>query len=100
MKLLPKNLCKKLSIVNGVGVCDLKNCICGCWHCEHKDKCGLGFEKCQLKTENFREIPNVYTYYEEAIKSIEKRIQTILDTEDKVKIIGGLLAHRETEILH
>jgi hypothetical protein len=99
MKQTPRNLCKKLSVVNGVGVCTFRKCSCGCWPCEYKEKCQKGFEKCLLKGDAV-EIPNAYTYYEAAIQSVEKRLEEIFTTEDKFKIAGGLAFHRETEILH
>jgi Holliday junction resolvase-like predicted endonuclease len=99
MKLKPKNLCTKLSVVNGVGLCGIRKCICECWHCEYKTQCQRGFEKCLLK-EDIVEIPNVHTYYERAAKTAEEKIREIFDTEDSVKISGGLAFHREIEILH
>jgi hypothetical protein len=99
MKLAPKNLCKKLSVINRVGFCKLRRCTCECWSCEYKKQCENGFEKCLLKTD-VSVIPNAYSFFDRAINSAEKKIQEYFDTEDKLKIIGGLVFHRETEILH
>jgi hypothetical protein len=101
MKFLPKNLCKKLSVVNGIGVCNLRNCLCRCWNCEYKKKCGkVAFEKCQLKSEDFKEIPNAFTLYDDAIKSADMQILSIMETEDATALVGGLLFRREEEIVH
>ena len=99
MKIVPKNLCKRLSVVNGVGLCSLRKCTCECWPCEYKKQCEKGFEKCLLK-DNVTEIPKAYTFFEAAISSVDKKIQDIFETEDIVQIVGGLVFHRETEILH
>lgn len=101
MKLYPKNLCKKLSVVNRIGVCRLKNCVCSCWMCDHKDKCGKDvFNNCQLKSEDFKEISDAHIFYDNAIRKISNKIQLMMETEDNTKIMGGLLFHREREILH
>lgn len=100
MKILPKNLCKKLSVVNGIGVCSLKDCVCNCWLCEYKDKCSRLFDKCSLKSADFKEIPNASRYYDQATTNLDKQIERIIETEDNEKIIGGLLFQREQEILH
>jgi hypothetical protein len=79
----------------------LRECICQCWNCAFKETCGVrAFEKCLLKSGDFREIPNAFTLYDDAIKSTNKKIQTIFETEDVHKIIGGLLFRREEQILH
>lgn len=100
MKLVPKNLCKRLSVVNGVGLCNLRKCICQCWSCEYKERCEKVIEKCLLKKEDVVEIPNAFTFFEAAMSSVDKKIQAIFGTEDLVQIVGGLVFMRETEILH
>jgi len=101
MKFLPKNLCKKLSVVGGIGVCNLRNCLCECWQCDYKTKCGQeAFEKCRQKLENFKEIPDAYILYDVASGSADKEIQSIMATEDSTKVVAGLLFRREKEILH
>jgi hypothetical protein len=99
MKLTPRNLCKKLSVVNGVGLCNFRKCTCGCWPCEYKEKCQKRFEKCLLK-DNVVEIPSAHIFYEAAMQTVDERLEEIFQTEDAVKIAGGLAFHRETEILH
>lgn len=101
VKFLPKNLCKRLLVVNGIGKCSLKECICLCWQCEFKEKCGVkAFEECSLKSRDFKEIPNAFTLYDNAVQSADRRIQSIIETEDSLKVMGGLLFRREKEILH
>lgn len=75
--------------------------MCHCWQCEFKEKCGAkAFEKCQLKSEDFKEIPNANVLYDEAVESADRKIQSILKAEDAIKVLGGLLFRREEEILH
>ena len=101
MKFLPKNLCKKLSVVNGIGTCDLRNCLCRCWNCEINNKCGAEvFEKCQLKSVEFKEIPNAFALYDDAVKIADKEIHSLMEREDPISVVGGLLYRREAEILH
>ena len=99
MKLVPKNLCKRLSVANGVGLCRFRRCTCECWACKKKVQCEKGFKKCLLK-DNVAEMPKAYTFFEAAKGSVDKKIQEIFETEDLVQIVGGLVFHRETEILH
>lgn len=101
MKFLPKNLCKKLSVANGIGVCNLKNCLCQCWNCEDNRKCGKNaFEKCSLKSEDFKVIPNAFMLYDDAIKSAERQISSTIEMADPKRLLGGLLYRREEEIVH
>lgn len=101
MKFVPKNLCKKLSVVSGIGVCNLRQCLCQCWNCEIKEKCGFKvFHECPLKSEDLKEIPNAIRLYEDAISSASKKIESIIEKENPTTILGGLLFRREEEILH
>jgi hypothetical protein len=101
MKFVPKNLCKKLSVVNGIGVCNLRKCLCQCWNCEIKEKCGFkAFERCPLKSDDFKEIPSAIGLYEQAIRSADKKIISMVEKGNRIEILGGLLFRRETEILH
>lgn len=75
--------------------------MCHCWQCEFKERCGVkAFKECSLKSEDFKEIPNTFALYDDAIRSANRKIQSIIETEDTFKVIGGLLFRREEEILH
>jgi Holliday junction resolvase-like predicted endonuclease len=101
MKFVPKNLCTKLSVVNGIGVCNLRKCLCQCWNCEIKEKCGFeAFERCPLKSDDFKEIPSAISLYEQAIRNADKKIRSIVEKGNRTEVLGGLLFRRETEILH
>ncbi len=102
MILRPRKICKRLSVRNGIGVCTLRDCVCNCWLCEYKEKCGKTvFSKCQLKSNKFRIISNVSSMYKEALKKIETELGLLIEKEgEKREIIGGLLQIRESEILH
>ena len=58
------------------------------------------FDECPLKSENLKEIPNAISFYEDAISSADRKIQTITEKENSTEILGGLLFRREEEILH
>ena len=101
MKLRPKKICKRLSVKNEIGICNLKDCVCSCWLCEYKEKCEKEvFKKCQLKSNKFHKITNVSSMYKKALNTIENELQLLLEKGDRKKIIGGLLSRRESEILH
>ena len=101
LKVRPKKICKRLSVRNEIGVCNLRDCVCNCWLCEYKEKCGKEvFSKCQLKSNRFHKISDVSLMYREALKKIETEIQLLMEKGDRKKIIGGLLWRRESEILH
>jgi hypothetical protein len=101
MKWLPKNLCKKLSVINGIGVCSLRDFVCSCWLCEFKEQCGKKvFDKCQVKLKDFKIISNVNDFYDIAVKKLDEKIESLLDGCDEAKIAGGMLFFREKEILH
>jgi len=69
--------------------------------CRFKEKCGkVVFDNCQLKRKDFKKILDAHNFYEGAIRSLNDKIQSMIEAQDETKVIGGLLFCREQEILH
>jgi hypothetical protein len=103
-----KKACKYLRLESKlkVPICTLEPVICTYWFCNVKGfrakevKCDLYcFRRCAIKNPNAVQVPNIIEIYEKTIENADARLDHYRNEMPGNRLIGGLLAHRELEVL-
>ena len=103
-----KKACKYLRLESKlkVPVCTIEPVICTNWFCNAKGfrtkevKCDLNcFRKCAIKNPTSEQPSDIINIYEKTIKNTDARLDHYRNEMPADRLVGGLLAHRELEIL-